>query len=742
MFDFSKQPGQTKLDLYDIRKCTPLITVITPYYNAGKYFEQTFNSVINQTFPYFEWIIVDDGSAPEETDFLRGWAEKDPRIILLRKENGGIASARHLAFEKSHTEYIMNIDADDLMDPTALECLYWAFEHNPDADFIYMDSIGFQDQEYVWRKTFDSGIMKKENLLTANSAIKRSSYFAAGGYDLDKKHQNEDWILWMKMLAKGMKPVHLALNGTWYRRTDSGVLSIVKKNKDISARTKKALKEINQNVSPHQYAKEYPAASRAGSFIRPKASGWTEPFPFKKRKKHILLIFPWLVMGGADVFNLDIVSRMDPNQYAFSIVTTVPSGAEWRQRFEEHVPDIFDLTTFCDLADWPEFIHYLITSRQIDLVFLSNSYYGYYLLPWLRKEFPDIPIVDYVHMESWYWRNGGFARTTGALQDITEKTYVCNEHLRQLLIDAFGRKPESVQTLYIGVDTERFQPDPEAGQAMRAQYGIPKDAPVILFPCRIEGQKRPYLMLEIARRVRQSFPEVVFLIVGDGPDLKGIQKTARKHRLTQNLVFIGRSDDMPALYNAADITLICSLKEGLSLTSYESLATGTPVVSSDVGGQSELVGSDVGRLIPLLQDETEDFARKTFSDQEIGLYVDAIKELLADDRHYRRLCENCRQKMQSGFSKAAMVSSMEQAFDSFIGSGTASRGITAAACRSLGSMTDDYLSLYCEYEYPSLSSGQGLTYAQLASIMRRLQRLADTWIGRIAKKVYFKIFRG
>ena len=61
-FDYTKEPGRELLQRGLNHEGTPLVSIITPYYNAGKYFEQTFNCVMNQTFPWFEWIGVDDGS--------------------------------------------------------------------------------------------------------------------------------------------------------------------------------------------------------------------------------------------------------------------------------------------------------------------------------------------------------------------------------------------------------------------------------------------------------------------------------------------------------------------------------------------------------------------------------------------------------------------------------------------------------------------------------------------------------
>ena len=66
-FDYAKEPGRKLLISNRESDGKPLVSIITPYYNAGKYFKQTFNCVMNQTFPWFEWIIVDDGS----TDNLR-----------------------------------------------------------------------------------------------------------------------------------------------------------------------------------------------------------------------------------------------------------------------------------------------------------------------------------------------------------------------------------------------------------------------------------------------------------------------------------------------------------------------------------------------------------------------------------------------------------------------------------------------------------------------------------------------
>ena len=101
-FDFSKEPGRVEWNRDLVKTEKPLVSVVTPYYNASKYFEKLYPCVMNQTFPWFEWVIVDDGSNKEgEAEFLKQVEERDPRIRVVHKPNGGISSARNRVIKES-----------------------------------------------------------------------------------------------------------------------------------------------------------------------------------------------------------------------------------------------------------------------------------------------------------------------------------------------------------------------------------------------------------------------------------------------------------------------------------------------------------------------------------------------------------------------------------------------------------------------------------------------------------------
>ncbi|NFG60721.1 glycosyltransferase [Clostridium sp. CMCC3677] len=733
-FNFSNEPGKVLFDR-DINKGEiPLISIITPYYNAGKYFEQTFNCVLNQTFPWFEWIIVDDGSTDkEDIARLKVLAKTDVRIKIITQQNRGQASARNNAASNSTTEIIVPLDADDLITPTYLECIYWGLKLNPGYSWCYTDSVGFGEQEYVWKKEFSSDVMKKDNILTCTAAIRKQDFIEVGGYDEVSKHYDEDWKLWLDLLAKGKKPVHLDQIAFWYRRTSNGMGSQVRKNSDILNQSQNIIKKAAQNIANTVEAKEYPL-NQINKFNIPENTEWNKKISSKHDKVNIMMLLPWMEMGGADLFNLDVVRKLDKSKYQLSILTTVPAENTWRSLFEESTQDIFELPTFLEVDQYAIFISYFIKSRQIDIVFLTNSYYGYYLIPWIRKEFPHVAIVDYVHMEEWYWRNGGYARTAGALGEITERTYVCNNRTRNILINNFKREKDTIKTIYIGVDKDKYNSNNTPKSNAKEKLGIKEQRPTVLFPCRIHPQKRPFLMLEIAKETKKLMPEIAFVVVGDGPQLNELQIKVKDVSLENTIYFAGRQADMRKYYNESDLTLICSLKEGLALTAYESLSMGTPVISSDVGGQAELIDNEVGAILPLLQIEGEALDAREFSNEEIMQYVNVICDILRDKEKYQRLCDNCRSRIEESFSTDIMIENLEKEFKELMSLTCLEKRRKASEnLKQYECLINDYLTLYTEYELLENSFKNAYT----ANTKNELMRLANSkWGSRIIRLAF------
>lgn len=670
-FDFERQPGKQK-NTSRIRKQPASeiwMTVITPYYNAGKYFEQTFWSVISQTFPWFEWLIVDDGSDREEDiAVLERFAAMDARIRVIRQKNSGLAAARNTGFFHAAAEIVVPLDADDLLAPQYLEYTFFGLYFHKDAAWCYTDTVGFGQQQYLWRYPWNTRKEKKNNFLTATAAIRRQAFQAVGGYPCRRGHYFEDWCFWLALLAKRQYPVHVKGFLFWYRRRRDGMLSGIYAQAHQERISKRMVLRAAKKADGTVRAVEYPVQKSMEPYYKMRAFQMCQESKEwdgcqicrDETKIRILMLLPWLVMGGADRLNLELVSGLDKERFSCSILTTVPSEHEWQHYFEEHTDEIFHLPDFLDPAHYAEYVSYYIRTRKIQVLFVSNSYRGYYMLPFLRKQFPKLCIIDYVHMEEWYWRAGGFARLSGIFAGILDKTYVCSSAAKRVLVSHFEREPESVEVCYIGVDEKRFDPAKVKKGMLYQKLGISKERPIILFPCRICAQKRPFLMLEIAKHVCRRIPEAVFVVAGEGPQRAELEREIKKRRMGRQVYCIGQSAHLEECYQDAGVTLICSLREGLSLTAYESCAMGTPVVSSDVGGQSDLIDASCGILVPMCQEEARDFDHRKYEKQEVLGYVKAIEKLLRHQAYYKRCSENCRKKIEEGFTIRMMLEHMER----------------------------------------------------------------------------------
>ena len=665
-FNYKLEPGMASKRKNDFEEMkSPMVTIITPFYNTRKELIQgTANSILNQTYPCFEWLIIDDGSTNKESlEALKEIEKMDERIKVIHKENEGLAQTRDYGAKKScsSSKYLLFIDDDDQISNTFVECAYWTLETNKEATWAYSDSVGFGAQEYVWRKWYNPIRQKKENRLVSINFIRKKDFFEAGGYELKAKSVYEDWNFWLKLIAREKYPVRMSTIDLWYRRKPQNDGELAK----ATANHEKAMTYINKTASTITNVKkgiQYPKQDYNWNILIDELENIEVPKLKQDEKIKILMIIPWMVTGGADKFNLDLVKNINKDKFEVIIISTLPSSNELKQQFEQY-GIVYDLTAFLDRKYWLCFINYLIKKNNINIVFNTCSQFGYNVLPYIKGKNPNIPILDYVHMEEWYWRNGGYSRDSYAFKDVIDKTLVCNKKSEEILINHFKRKKEEVETVYIGVDEEEFNPEKYSKKDILEKLNIKAENKyVISYICRISEQKRPFLLLEVIKKMKAKRNDFIVVVAGDGNLLDKMKKRATKLKISENIVFLGNYSHTQEIYAISDLTINCSIKEGLALTSYESLSMGVPVISSDVGGQKELIDDSVGKIVKCYQEESE-IKNYEYQEEEIGEYVNAIESILADIDKYK---SNCRKKIIEKFTVKNMILNMENIFESVV----------------------------------------------------------------------------
>ena len=165
----------------------PVVSIVLPVYNIKDYLEKCMNSLFNQTYPNIEMILVDDGSTDGSEALCDRFAEKDVRVIVLHKSNGGLSDARNYGIRKARGKYITCVDPDDYVDCDYVEYLLHLVEKYHTKMAICQHRV-----QYPNGRVKDFG-NKGEEVLRNHDCIERMLY-----------HDVIDTSAWAKLYEKAL----------------------------------------------------------------------------------------------------------------------------------------------------------------------------------------------------------------------------------------------------------------------------------------------------------------------------------------------------------------------------------------------------------------------------------------------------------------------------------------------------------------------------------------------------------
>ena len=170
------------------------VSIIIPVYNSEKYISKCLDSVLNQTYKDIEVLVINDGSKDNSIDILREYEKKDDRIVVIDKENEGVAKTRNMGIKKATGDYIMFIDNDDFIDKEYVETYlnanhgedivigsYKRTDINDKILFKYNLNENSEWAKYVvlapWAKLYKKEFLVKNNIVFLNYGIGEDVYF-------------------------------------------------------------------------------------------------------------------------------------------------------------------------------------------------------------------------------------------------------------------------------------------------------------------------------------------------------------------------------------------------------------------------------------------------------------------------------------------------------------------------------------------------------------------------------------
>ena len=177
-------------------------------------------------------------------------------------------------------------------------------------------------------------------------------------------------------------------------------------------------------------------------------------------------------------------------------------------------------------------------------------------------------------------------------ETINSSVIAIADFTRQYLIETYKIPAEKVALVYQGTETERFRHSDKVWEEARGRYPLPEDAaPVLGSIGSFEHRKgHPILFEALSELVNDPLPNAHLMMVGDGPDEAMLKERVQAMGLERSVSFFPFTDEPNYVFERIDMTVLPSLyKEGLPNVLLESMAMGVPVVSSDIGGVSEIV---------------------------------------------------------------------------------------------------------------------------------------------------------
>ena len=186
----------------------PEVSVVLPLYNGEKYLQEAIDSILRQTFPDFELVILDDGSTDTSSAIAKSY--NDPRIRFYRQENAGLAAALNNAIGYAKGKYIARMDQDDISSEKRLEIEHRFLEENIAIGLVgtWISIIDDRGKLVAHKKEPVTPHEIRRKIQTYNCfnhgtvMFRRSVYDQAGGYlvAFPESTPNEDYSLWLRML--------------------------------------------------------------------------------------------------------------------------------------------------------------------------------------------------------------------------------------------------------------------------------------------------------------------------------------------------------------------------------------------------------------------------------------------------------------------------------------------------------------------------------------------------------------
>jgi glycosyltransferase involved in cell wall biosynthesis len=237
------------------------------------------------------------------------------------------------------------------------------------------------------------------------------------------------------------------------------------------------------------------------------------------------------------------------------------------------------------------------------------------------------------------------------LARITDRIIVLTENQRREIL-AFGIGEENrFSVIPLGLELDKFYNLEGKSGILRKELGLGSEIPLIGIVARLVPIKDHKTFFLSAQLLLKKIPEAKFIVVGDGQERANLERLAEELKIKNAIFFSGFREDLDLIYASLSLLVLSSLNEGLPVAIIEAQASGTPVVSTNVGGVSELIkDGQTGYLVPIKNPE---------------MLAEAMEKVLKDHNLAKRMGETGRENSKKYTSKR-LIRDIENLYESLL----------------------------------------------------------------------------
>ena len=369
-------------------------------------------------------------------------------------------------------------------------------------------------------------------------------------------------------------------------------------------------------------------------------------------KINVLQLVEGFGLGGAEKKLKELIENVDREKF-HTVVCSLGLGDTIKHEFEElrnlgiEVMEIprkvrVDFGLLFKIAK-------LIKEKNIDVV-MTTLFYADVIGPLAGKLGNAKAVFSWETISAPWWLYKRRLLPYQFAMRYCKKVISVSNATAEFLINKRGVPPEKVMVIPYGVDLRKYQLG--NGVKKRESIGLSADDKIVGMVGRLVPQKGHVYLIDAAELVIKKFPDVKFVIVGDGELKDQLLEKVRARNLEKNFRFLGFRSDVNELLWTFDIFTLPSLYEGLPNVVLEAMASSLPVVATPVDGTKEaVVDNETGFLVPV---------------KDVEGLANALIKLLSDPALAQRIGKNGRKRVEDVFSLEKQVKSFEELYESYV----------------------------------------------------------------------------